>query len=457
MAKNLLSTIANGLTTKRVPVASVARGGRGGWWPIVHEAFPGAWQRNVEVRTADVLAFPTVYRCIGLIASDVAKLRVRLVQQDDSGIWSEVKNPAYSPVLRKPNAYQTRIQFFETWMISKLTHGNTYALKQRDGRGVVKALYILDATPGRVEPMIAADGSLFYRLHPDELSGLPSEITVPAREIIHDRMNPLYHPLVGVSPIYAAGLAAVQGRRIQEESAHFFANGAKPGGILTSDEEIDKEDAASIRDNWATMFSGANAGQIAVLADGLKYNAIQITAHDSQLIEQLKWSAETVCSVFGVPAYKVGVGTPPSHDNVEAMDTQYYAQCLQTHFEHIELLLDEGLGMPEGVGTEFDLEDLLRLDSRSQMEVLDKAKGKLTVNEMRRRLNAKPVVGGDTVYLQEQDHSLAALAKRDASDDPFGKAAPAAAASPPASNDNNDEEAEAQARAALDVITKGLS
>lgn len=438
MAKSILTTIARGLT-QRAPLTPAGRGGRGGWWPVIRESFPGAWQQNVEVRVADVLAFPTVYRCISLIASDVAKLRVKLVQQDETGIWSEVRNPAYSPVLRKPNPYQTRIQFFETWMISKLTHGNTFALKQRDGRGVVKALFILDATPGRVEPLIAADGSLFYRLHPDELSGLPAEVVVPAREIIHDRMNPLYHPLVGVSPIYAAGLAAVQGRRIQEESAHFFANGAKPGGVLTTDGEIDKEDAKDIKANWASMFSGRNSGQVAVLADGLKYQPLQITAHDAQLIEQLKWSSETVCSVFGVPAYKVGVGTPPSHDNVEAMDTQYYAQCLQTHFEHIELLLDEGLGMPEGLGTEFDLEDLLRLDSKSQMEVLDKAKGKLTVNEMRRKLGAKPVEGGDTVYLQEQDHSLAALAKRDARDDPFAKGAAAAPPPPPAANDNDDE------------------
>ncbi|WP_416380911.1 hypothetical protein, partial [Klebsiella pneumoniae] len=34
---------------------------------------------------------------------------------------------------------------------------------------------------------------------------------VPAREVIHDRFNCLFHPLIGLSPIYAAGLAAMQG------------------------------------------------------------------------------------------------------------------------------------------------------------------------------------------------------------------------------------------------------
>lgn len=448
------ATIAAGLTQKRAtPVGLRSRSG--GWVNVIQESFPGAFQRDIEVRTADVLAFPTVYRCINLISSDVAKLRIRLVQQDDNGIWSEVKNAAYSPVLRKPNRHQTRIQFFETWMISKLTNGNTYVLKQRDGRNVVTGLYILD--PERCEPLIAPDGSLFYRLDTDELVDLPEQVIVPAREIIHDRMNPLHHPLIGVSPIYAAGLAASQGRRIQEESWSFFANNSKPGGFLHSDEEIDQKDADAIKAGWAAAYTGANAGKVAVLADGLKYQSMSISAHDSQLIEQLKWSSEVVCQAFGVPAYKAGVGTAPANNSVEAGNQQYYSDCLQTHLEHIELLLDEGLGCPEGLGTEFDLDDLLRLDSKTLMEVLDKTKGKLTVNEQRRRLGAKPVPGGDTVYMQEQDHSLEALAKRDAREDPFAKGAAAAPAVPPANDNTDDEIDEPEARAMLEAITKGLS
>lgn len=279
MAKGLFATIAAGFRGGSGPTGLGSRSG--GWVNIVREPFVGAFQRDIEIRTSDVLAFPTVYRCINLIASDVAKLRVRLVQRDGDGIWSEVTNPAYSPVLRKPNRHQTRIQFFETWMISKLTHGNAYVLKQRDGRNVVTALYVLD--PTRVEPLLAPDGSLFYRLDTDELSDLPEAVIVPAREIIHDRMNPLHHPLIGVSPIYAAGLAAVQGRRIQEESATFFSNGAKPGGYLHSDEEISQPDADAIKAGWRGAYSGANAGNVAVLADGLKYQALSIPPSDTPL------------------------------------------------------------------------------------------------------------------------------------------------------------------------------
>lgn len=84
---------------------------RGGWWPIVREPYPGAWQENVEVKLDSVLSHSAVFRCVSLIASDVAKMRIRLVQVDDDGIWSETTSPSYSPVLRKPNRFQNRTRF----------------------------------------------------------------------------------------------------------------------------------------------------------------------------------------------------------------------------------------------------------------------------------------------------------------------------------------------------------
>ncbi len=59
-------------------------------------------------------------------------------------------------------------------------------------------------------------------------------------------------------------------------------------------------------------------------------------------------TAQIVCSVFHVPAYKVGIGELPTHDNIEAQDQQYYSQCLQSLIESIELLLDEAFEL-EGI------------------------------------------------------------------------------------------------------------
>jgi len=381
-------------------------------WHRILESFSGAWQRNVEVSYDSVLSNHADFACRTLIASDIAKLRVKLVQRDSDGIWSEVSNPAYSPVLRKPNRYQNRIQFFEGWVLSKLQRGNTYVLKQRDGRGVVTALYVLD--PTLVTPLVTESGDVYYELRADHLAGLKERVVVPAREIIHDRFNCMFHPLVGVSPIFAGGLAAMHGLAIMNDSTVFFQNGAQPGGVLTAPGAIGEDTAKRLKEYWDSNFSGRNAGKVAVLGDGLKYEAMKSKATDAQLIEQLKWSAEVVCSTYHVPPYKIGVGQMPTFNNIQSLNIEYYSQCLQGLIEAIELCLDEGLAMAEGIGTEFDLDGLLRMDSVTQMDVLEKSKGKMTVNEQRKRLDLKPVAGGDTVYLQEQDHSLEWLSRRDA-------------------------------------------
>jgi HK97 family phage portal protein len=435
-----------------------------GWYTIVREAWANAWQRNVTVDFNSVVAFHAVFACLTLIASDVAKLRVKLMAKEAGGIWTETSNAAYSPVLRKPNGYQNRIQFWESWILSKLTRGNAYVLKQRDGRGVVTGLYVLD--PNRVRPLVSDEGAVFYDLQADNLIGLGQQLIVPAREIIHDRFNCLFHPLVGLSPIFACGLPATQGLRIQNNSATFFANGSKPGGILTAPGRIEEDTAKRLKEYWEANYTGDNAGKVAVLGDGLKYEGMTVDPVDAQLIEQLKWTAEVVCSTFHVPPYKIGVGNMPTYNNIQALNVEYYSQCLQVLIEAAELCLDEGLGIGEGVtvgagmyGTEFDLDGLLRMDSVTQMEVLDKGKNLLKPNEARKRLDLPPVEGGDTVYRQQQDYSLAALSKRDAKEDPFAKSGAAAAADEPAPAGDaaNDNAMELAAAKALLAINKGLA
>jgi len=390
--------------------------GRSGWLPIVREAFAGAFQQNVTVDRNLVLTHFAVFSCMTLIASDIAKMRLRLVQRDGDGIWSETDNPAYSPVLRKPNGIQNRIQFWEHWMLSKLSNGNVYVLKGRDERGVVKTLHILD--PVRVQPLIADDGEVFYQLASDNAAGLRQQITVPAREIIHDRMNCLFHPLVGLSPITAAGLAATQGLNIQRDATQFFGNRSIPGGILTAPGAISNETATRLKEAWETNYGGENVGKVAVLGDGLKFEPMRVTATDAQLVEQLRWTAEVVCSVFHVPAYKIGIGPTPAVGNVEALNLEYYTQALQSLIESAELCMDEGLEFkqPDRLGTEFDLDCLLRMDTASQVNASGAAVGAgiMAPNEARLRLNLRPVKGGEWPVLQQQNWPLPALAERPA-------------------------------------------
>ena len=435
-------TRVKALPQNLAPVSS-----RGRSYPWVRDWYPGAWQRNDEIRVDSVLAYHAVFACVTLISSDIGKLRAKLVEESD-GIWSETQSPAFSPVLRRPNHFQNSIQHREWWITSKLTRGNAYALKERDNRGVVVALFLLD--PCRVKPLVSPTGLVFYELQPDNLSDLAESVIVPASEIIHDRMNCLYHPLVGLSPIYACGLAAQQGLAIQNGSTEFFTNMSRPSGILTAPGPISDEDAIAVGNQWQANYSGANAGRVAVLGDDLKYQALSVNAEDAQLIEQLKMTAEIVCSCFHVPPFKIGMGPLPATASLEVLNGIYYSDCLQSLIENWEAAMDDGLGLAETqtngrmLGIELDLDQLLRMDSEAMMRTLQLGVGAgiYAPDEARRKVDLPAVKGGKSPYLQQQNFSLEALAERDANQ-PFAKPTPAPTTAPALPAPNGEDEAKA--------------
>jgi HK97 family phage portal protein len=313
--------------------------------------------------------------------------------------------------------------------------------------------------PTRVTVLVAPDSSVYYELRCDNLSGIRQEtVTVPESEIIHDRMNTFHHPLVGISPISAASLAISAGLNIQETAAKFFMHGGRPAGILTAPGFINEETARRLKEQWDANYGsgGPEVGKTAVLGDGIEYKPIAMTAADAQLIEQLRFSTETVASAFGVPLHMIG-GETPTYNNIEALQGQYYAQCLQAHIESIEVLLDEGLGLGpsfgNNLGVEFDLDGLLRMDTATRVQAAANAvkSSIMAPNEARSRyFDLPPTEGGDSPLAQQQLFALSTLAERDR-DKPFSNPTPAPAAEPPPTV---AEEAEARRMRALKTAAK---
>lgn len=438
--------------TRRLPTAlePINRGpGGGGWTSVVREPFTGAWQQNQSLVVDSPISNPTAFSCVTLIATDIAKLELRLVQDDGAGVWTPTTNPAYTPLLRRPNRYQIPPKFVEQWILSKLNNGNTYVLKERDLRGVVSALYVLD--PSKVWPLVAPDGAIYYELGagmfstngPAPIPGLEippldtvgprGGLVVPAREVIHDLMYPIFHPLIGVSPIFAAAAAATQGLTISANATTFFANGSRPSGVLTAPGPVPQDTADRFKAYWEEKFSGTNAGKVAVLSDGLKYEQMSITAVDAELINQLKWTTAEICKCYHVPVSLIDTSQQPPYGKQEYLFRQYYSQCLQTLLVNFEGALDDGLELAPNLGTELDIDGLIWMDTETRTKAAAETigAGALSPNEARYKyFGLGPVAGGATPYLQQQYYSLEALASRDENDplaQPPAPAAPAAA------------------------------
>ena len=387
-----------------------------GFHPLfIRESYTGAWQNNDLLTAGEVLQFPPAFACVTLISDDIGAMPF-VMRREQDGILVDVSHPILR-VLRKPNAYQNYIQFKQWWIMSKLRTGNAYVLKERDNGRVVR-LYVLD--PFRVVPIVSEDGQVFYRINKNELSSNymsrvedyqqfdDEQVVVPASEIIHDRMNTLFHPLVGISPLYSAAMAISAGSNILSDSSTFFGHGARPSGILSAPGSISEETAKRLKDHWEAGYSGRNAGKVAILGDDLKFQPMRYNAIDGDVVNQLRMSAEMVCTAFRVPPYKIGLKDLPSGRTVYELNQVYHQDCLHILIEEMEQCLDDSLDVPTGYSIDLDTSSLLRMDDKTRHEMLrDDVRGGLrTPNEGRRAINLKPLTGGDSLFMQQQDIPL---------------------------------------------------
>lgn len=405
-------------------------------WRVISEPFAGAWQRNIEEKRGDLLTYPTLYACIMRISSDIGKLPFSLRSRDSDGVWTEVANPAYDPVLRKPNGFQTPAQFREYWIIAKLTQGNAYILKRRDERNVVIGLYVLD--PDKVLPMVSDSGAVFYQLQTDKINSLPDgypaeNLIVPASEIIHDRCMAIHHPLIGVPPLAAAHWPALKNMKIMRSATEFFANNAQPGGLLTAPAGMSEEDAKEVQNYWNREFSEGKSGKVAIIGADMKFTPFAMKSIDAQMVEQMRYGDEQICQPFGIPPFKVGIGTIPSGLGVDGINLMYANDALQAHIQHMEDLLDDGLSIKRPLGVELDTESLLRMDESKKAEIATKLVGGMvkTPDEGRRTFNLAPTPGGDTLWGQNQDYPLGMLADRQSWDPAMQPSVPPAPAPDP--------------------------
>ena len=166
----------------------------------------------------------------------------------------------------------------------------------------------------------------------------------------------------------------------------------------------------------------------------------------------------------------MGLGKPPTFNNIGQLAQDYYTTCLQQHMEGIEELLTEGLGLAKDLKADLDEMALLRMDQLARIEYIQKGMqaGLLAPDEGRQMENLPPLPegSGKVPFLQQQQYPITQLAKRTDLQQPITAPAPQPTATPapaptsapaaPADPKKSHEEAERMAADFFDLIVRGL-
>ncbi len=246
-------------------------------------------------------------------------------------------------VLKRPNNYQTRSQFFNMLIRSVYFHGNGYAVAMRDDRRAVSELHLLDPrnTKGVIDP---ETGDVFYWVSPKpgRLEFVEGEDRIyPSRDILNVRINTNYSdPLKGHTPVTVAANAIAANNAITGHQASFFNNMSRPSGALSTDLKLTQEQMTQLRQAWEKQSKGMNSGRIPILSNGLKWEQMSISSQDAQLVEAFQMTVISISRVFRVPPPVLNDLSGMTYANTEQLMSWFLSSGLGLLLEHIELELN---------------------------------------------------------------------------------------------------------------------
>lgn len=219
----------------------------------------------------------------------------------------------------QPNPFFTGIQFRESAQQHEELVGEQYWLIVKNRFGLPQELWFV--RPDRMRPVPDVENYLAGYVYTS-----PGGEQVPlAREdvIFLRRPNPL-DPYRGLGAVQAI-MSELEGNRLSSEYLrNFFANSARPGGVIEADQNISDDDFNQFQARWAETHRGvANASRVAILEAGMTWKDTRYTFDEMRLVELKDTTRETIREAFGFPKAMLGATDDVNKANAYAGEVMF--------------------------------------------------------------------------------------------------------------------------------------
>ena len=370
-------------------------------------AFPFFFGRTASGKTVNEVSAmqnAAVYACVRILAESIASLPLHVYEYRNGGKERAPNHALFYLLHDAPNTEMTSFVFRETLMAHLLLWGNAYAQIIRDGAGRVACLYPL--LPSKMTVERGDDNRLWYNYTAgnDANPNLPPTQVKFRREDILHIVGLGFDGLIGYSPIAMAKNAIGLSIACESFGNNFFANGARPSGILKTPTLI--KDPEKLRESWQSMYGGENAGKVAILEEGMTYESISIPPEDAQFLETRKFQIAEIARIFRVPPHLIGDLDRATFSNIENQSLEFVKYTLNPWVVRWEQALCKSLLSPSEkirYFIKFNVDGLMRGDYQSRMQGYATARqnGWLSANDIRELEDLNPIsdADGGNLYL----------------------------------------------------------
>jgi len=351
---------------------------------------------GISVSLDSALRVAVVLACARVLAEGVAQVPLKLYRSDAGGRGKASAEDLrlYDVLHRRPNGWMTSFEFRETLTWHAVLCGAGYAVKNVVG-GEVREL--LPVVPGNLK---VTQDPVTWRLVYDLRDAQGRSIGAFDQDLIFQVRGPSWDGFRGLDMLSQAREAIGLGMALEESHARLFSNGARPGGILSTDKPLDDAAVKRLRDGWQQQQEGVSrAFKTAVLDNGIKWQSMAMTGVDAQALEQRRFQIEEICRALRVFPLMIGHSDKAAtFASALAFTQAHVTHSLGPWFERWEQALDRDV-VPAGQGlfAKFSVQGLLFCDAKARADFYTKLYGigVLNPNEIRELEELNPYDGGD--------------------------------------------------------------
>jgi len=350
-----------------------------------------------------------VWSAIELLTDNIASLPLFVYTREpgveghkelarDSSLWLLLHD--------SPNRRHTPMEFWQFMVMNFLLRGNAYARLVRNEAGEVIEMWPLSSD--QVEVEVLKDRAVIYKY-----SYEGKIIVYDEKSILHwrDKGN----GIVGMSRLDYMRNSVGVAIDAQNHSSNTFKKSGKRPGVFMIDKLLKPEQRDQIRENYRGLVEG-NQDDLIVLEAGAKFEPLNMTPADLQLLDTRRFSVEDIARWFGISGVLINDTTKTTTwgTGISQIIEGFYKFRLRPLLESLEQAIERRVLTPrqrEQYVAEFSLDAILRGSLSDRLDAGAKAvqNGLMTRNEWRQLENMPPMDGGDYLTAQTNLAPLTSL------------------------------------------------
>jgi len=348
---------------------------------------------GIRVTQESSLRATAVLSCLIVRSESFSSLPLGVFSRSGRDRVPDEQHAAYRLLAIGPNDLMTAGEFWRWKQLTEDITGNAYARIVWQGKRPTEIWPLYG-----VNPLLRVDRDThgaWYEYGGDDLT--PAGM-YQMRDVLHFKGPVLRSPLQAKSLIDLISESIGVAIGSEQFFARLLGNGNHFPGYLETENTLSDPDFEAISEQMKGFAGIFKAGELRVFDRGLKYKQNPLTMKDAQLVEQLRWQLQQICSVFRVPMAMVQDLTNGTYSNSEQQDLALGKHCIAPICTNTERVVRHKLfsGDP-GYYVKFNLDGLLRGDykTRTEGEAALVRAGVMLRNEARSQEDMNPVPGLD--------------------------------------------------------------